>query len=224
MKIIVVHGDDSHTSYERLRVLVDAASKRGWEIDRIFNKNKNIGETLTFSGLFKKDRFVLIENFNLLNKKDLNLINRRLEVDGITVVIYHPGTISKTALKQIKIIHKVEEYKLPKLIWAYLDSFFPGNLKTSLSTLHKLINNEPVEFVFALLSRHLRDVYWAKVDPGGLNLPSWRLGKLQRQASRFSKVQLEMIIKLFANADVDAKTSKVSLADSLDFISITQLE
>ena len=165
MKIIVVHGDHSHTSYERLRVLVDAASKRGWEIDRIFNKNKNIGETLTFSGLFKKDRFVLIENFNLLNKKDLNLINRRLEVDGITVVIYHPGTISKTALKQIKIIHKVEEYKLPKLIWAYLDSFFPGNLKTSLSTLHKLINNEPVEFVFALLTRHLRDVYWAKVDP-----------------------------------------------------------
>lgn len=224
MKIIVVHGDNTFKSYERLKKLVDVAKSRGWQIEKIFNKNKNISEALRSKGLFESNKLVLIENFNLIRKKDFSVLNDQKEATEITTIIYHPATLTKTSIKQIKKTDKVEEYKVPKLIWSYLDSFFPGNLKTSLSILHEIVKTEAIEFVFALLSRQIRDVYWAKVEAEGLDLPSWRLGKLKRQASRFTQEKLENIISLFAKADIDAKTSKVSLIDSLDFISITQLE
>ena len=134
-------------------------------------------------------------------------------------------------MKQLPKIDKVEEFKLPKLIWSFLDSCFPGNAKNALLLLHEIIKNEPVEFVFSLLAKHLRDLYWVKVDSppgqrpsGPVAYPSWRVEKLKRQSHKFSEGSLEDLINSLAQADIKAKTSQGELIDLLDFIIATKLE
>src|SRR3990170_2603019 len=80
------------------------------------------------------------------------------------------------------------------------------------------------EFIFALLARHLRDLYLAKVAPQKLWYQPWRVQKLKRQASLFKEDQLKEIIFSLAEADIVAKTSQVSLGDSLDLLIATKLE
>src|SRR6185503_4577324 len=106
--------------------------------------------------------------------------------DGIegNLVIYSEGTIPITILRKFKKIHKTEEYKLPKIIFQFLEAFYPKN-KSLIQLFTKLTERDSAEFAFALLTRHLRDLYWSKV--GNLPYPSWRVGKLKAQAGKFAE-------------------------------------
>ena len=127
-------------------------------------------------------------------------------------------------IKILPPITKTEEYKLPKLIFKFLESFWPGNAKASIRLLHEVIRDEAPEFVFNLLSRHLRDIYWAMLDKESMSYPSWRVGKLTQQAKRFKDGQVQSLIQTFAEIDIQAKTSKANIIDSLDFIIASELE
>ncbi|KKQ97536.1 MAG: hypothetical protein UT24_C0012G0132 [Candidatus Woesebacteria bacterium GW2011_GWB1_39_12] len=231
MKIIILHGDNTLESYERLQKFIDNAQSRSWEITRISNASQNIPEALVSTSLFDKEKFVVIENANLINKTTANWLKKNGSELNLTLIIYNQGILSQTFLKQLPKIDKVEEFKLPKLIWSFLDSCFPGNAKNALLLLHEIIKNEPVEFVFSLLAKHLRDLYWVKVDSppgqrpsGPVAYPSWRVEKLKRQSHKFSEGSLEDLINSLAQADIKAKTSQGELIDLLDFIIATKLE
>ena len=117
-----------------------------------------------------------------------------------------------------------DEYKLPKLVWNFLNSFYPGNSINCLKLLHRVVINERIEFVFSLLVRQIRDIYWVKIDKGSIGYPSWRLKKLNTQGKNFSKNLLKEIIKDFSKIDIKVKTSNTNLLDSLDFVIATKLE
>ena len=160
MKIIVLHGDDYLKSYDRLQVFVKTARKRGWNIKKITDNSQNIPDALVQDSLFEKEKLVVINNSNLINKSTLNWFKKKSESINATLVIYQDKTLSKTFLKSLPKVDKEEEYKLPKIIWTFLDSFYPGNIKVILSLLHDLIKKQPIEFIFMLLVKHLRDIYW----------------------------------------------------------------
>ena len=224
MKIIVLHGDDSLRSYERLQKFIDVAKSRGLEIEKIYDKSKSVSEVLSSTSLFTPERFFVLEDISLITKGDGEWLKKKIdELDG-TLVIFHEGTISKTFLKSIPAPTKIEEFKLPKLIWSFLDSFWPGDATNALKLLHKLTENEPIEFVFALLARHLRDLYWVQNDVKSVPYPSWRVGKLTQQANKFKNSKLSKIINDLADADIKSKTSSENLLDLLDFIIATKLK
>ena len=224
MKIIILHGDHIEKSYERLQRFIDVAKKRGWRIERITDNKQNISEALVSKDLFGKKKLVIIDGIKLINKKETNWLKKNKESVDVDIVVYQKSTLTKTALKILPQPDKIEEFKLPKLIWNFLDSFFPGNAKVCLNLLHKIIENEPLELVFFLLVKQVRDVYWAKVDSKSLPYPPWRVGKLKKQADKFDKKLLKKIINEFAEADIKSKTSKAKLLDELDFIMATKLE
>ncbi len=224
MKIIVLHGDDYLKSYDRLQVFVKEARIRGWNIKKITDNSQNIQDAIVQDSLFEKEKLVVINNYNLINKSTLNWLKKKPESLNVTLVIYHNNSLSKTFLKSLPKIDKEEEYKLPKIIWAFLDSFYPGNIKVTLSLLHDLTKKQPIEFIFMLLVKHLRDIYWVMQDPISIPYPSWRVGKLKRQSQRYSEENLRKLIFDLANSDIKSKTSKANLIDELDFIISTQLE
>ena len=225
MKIIVLHGDDALKSYERLQKFIDVGQNRSWEIIRIDSKYENIPEALAARGLFEKDKLVIVSDFGLLNKKAISWINQKKKSIGGTLIVYNSSPLSKTKLNSLKSIDKIESFDLPKLIWKFLDSFYPGNSLSSLKLLEELSKSNPVEFVFALLGRHIRDVYWAKIEPDTMPYPSWRVGKLKSQASKFSSSdEIRELINALADTDIESKTGSDSLKDLLDFIIITKLE
>ena len=204
MKVIVLHGDHTTKLYERLNKFIDVAKKRGWGISDEINRTPS---------LFNVERLTVVRKYTLLSKKDVPNISK---TPG-TLVIYNEGTVPQTFIKTLPKDTKVEEFKLPKLIWSFLDNI-------SVKSLHEVIKNEPVEFVFSLLSKRFRDLYWVQASSETLNYQSWQLGKLKRQSERFSKEKIKGIVNKMSEIDVKVKSSKANLTNELDFLLIKSLE
>ena len=212
MKIIVLHGEDTVKNYERLKKFVDEARRRGWEI--LYD------DISTTPSLFGTDRLTVIRDYKLVNAKALKTVSK---IPG-TLVIYHEGAIPQTFIKTLPKETKIEEFKLPKLIWSFLEHLYPGNSDRAVKEFHQIIEKDPPEFVFSVIAKHFRNLYWAKMDPGTLGYPSWRISKLKSQSSKFSEEQLKKIIDLLAKTDVEVKTGKADLILSLDLTILKQLE
>jgi hypothetical protein len=212
MRIVVLHGDDSAKSYERLMKFVDTAKKRNWEI--ITNEFPNT------PSLFGTERLIIYRDFSLLSKKDIKNFDR---FDG-TLVIYNEGALPQTFLKLMPADFKMEKFELPKILFNFLESFYPGNLVGCLKLLHDLIKNQAVELVFFMLGRHMRDLYWVTIDFKTNQFPLWRLSKLRSQAEKFGEERLKRIISKLSDIDIEVKTSKADLLTSLDLLIVKQLE
>ncbi len=212
MKIIVLHGDDIGKSYERFQKFVTEAKRREWEI--LYDDL-----SLTLS-LFGQERLTVIRDYKLITKKILSSLSK---IDG-TLVIYHESDLPKTFLQILPQNTKVEEFKLPKLIWNFLEHIYPGNSEKLVAELHRVIKNEAPEFVFTLAARQLRDLYWVKINSKSLPYQSWRVGKLKSQASKFQTEDLKEIINKLSEIDIQAKTGKSDLISSLDLMILKQLE
>lgn len=222
MKLIVLHGDNIDKVAQRLSVFVDTAKKRGWEIKRIDPDSKlSLPEVLTAGELFEKDKLFLVGNPSKISKSEIEWLKKEGEKVKGNVVVYHEGMISKTVLSTLPKPDKVEEYTLPKLIFKFIEAFYPGNSDTALQLLHQI--TEPPEFVVALLARQLKDLYILSIGEK-LNYPSWRASKLTAQAKKFTPESLREVISELAEADVLSKTSKQDLLSSLDLIILTKLE
>ena len=114
MKIIILHGDSTIKSYERLMKFIEIAKKRNWEI--ITNEFPNT------PSLFGTDRLKVYRDYKLLNLRDIKNFNR---FEG-TLVIYHNGVLPQTFLKQMPKDFTMEKFELPKLLFVFLESFYPS--------------------------------------------------------------------------------------------------
>jgi DNA polymerase III delta subunit len=224
MNIIIIHGDYTTKSYERLQKFVKEAKRRNWSIKKINNKTIDISEELSSQELFDKKRFLVIDDFDLLRKKDINFINKRKADLDLTLIIFKSKILSKTKINKIKEVDKVEEFKLPVLIWRFLESIYPGNSRKCIELFHKIIIKDPPEFIFAMIARHFRDLYWSNLEGSEKEFPSWRHKKLISQAEKFGVDDIKKIINALADIDIKVKTSKANTKDELDFLLITKLE
>lgn len=212
MKFIVIQGEDTQKLYKRLTTFLAEAKKRTWDV---------FTDTLPDTpSLFGTKRLVIYRDYRLLGKRDLKSAEK---VDG-SLVIYNEGNLPQTFIKTLPKDTKIEKYDLPKSIFSFLDSFYPGNAKNTIKLLHETINSEAVELIFYLLVKHLRDLYWARLDPKSMTLPSWRLSKLRGQAGRMTEENLKKYIEDLAQIDMNVKTSKTDLLSSLDFFIIKNLK
>jgi DNA polymerase III delta subunit len=224
MNIIVLHGDDIVKSRVRLEKFIDTAKNRGWELVKIGGEKKSLAETLSSQSLFEKERLFIIEDISTLGKTDLTWLAKKGKTLKANLVIYHAGVLSQTFLKALPTPDKLEEYKLPRIIFDFLNAFYPGNSKRALKLFHEVMATEPAEFVFALLGRHLHDLYLAKISPSSLSYPAWRVGRLTSQSAKFTQESLEDVISHLARIDIEAKTGGPLLSDSLDLAIITKLQ
>jgi hypothetical protein len=212
MKIIILHGDDSAKSYERLMKFVDAAKKRNWEIVT--------DEFPKTPSLFGTDRLIIYRDFSLLSKTDTKNFDR---FDG-TLVIYHDGILPQTFLKLMPADFKMEKFELPKILFTFLESFYPGNSARCLKLLHDLIKTQAVELIFFMLARHLKELYLVGIDPQTSLYPPWKLAKLKSQIEKFGVEKLKKIINELSDIDIEVKTGKADLLTSLDLLIVKQLE
>jgi len=224
MKIIVLHGDDESKLYERLSKFVETAKSRSWEIAYLDDTALSIREQLSSSSLFGSERFFIIRDIARLGKKEAEWLNKKSDDLLGTLIIYHEGYISQIILKSLPKDIKLEEFKLPVILWNFLDGIYPGNSGRSIKTFHQLIEKEAPEFIFTLIAKLFRDLYWVKTDPMSLPYQSWRIGKLKAQTSKFNIEQLKYLIEKLAEIDIKVKTSKSDLVSELDLLMIKQLE
>lgn len=224
MKIIILHGDDENRLFRRFRKFIESAKVRSWEIVYLDESPLSIREQLSFSSLFGNKRFFVLRDIKKLSKKETEWLNKKARDLTGNLIVYNEGYIPVGLLRSLPKDVKIEEFKLPRLIFLFLESLYPGNSKSSIKMFHKIIQKDSPEFVFALASRHFRDLYWARADLKSLPYPNWRVEKLRRQAERFTIVQLRQLISKLAEIDIYVKTSKADLVSELDLLIIKQLE
>jgi len=224
MKIIVLHGDDEKKLYERLSKFVETAKSRSWEVSYLDDKTQHIQEQLSSPSLFGAERFFIVRDVTRLGKKELDWINKNIANLSGNLIIYHEGYISQTILKGLPKDIKVEEFKLPVILWNFLDNIYPGNSEKCIKQFHQIIEKQAPEFIFTLIAKLFRDLYWIKTDEKSMPYPPWRVGKLKPQASRFTVQQLKQLIDILSDIDIKVKTSKANLIDELDLLMVKQLE
>lgn len=224
MNIIVVHGEDTAKSYERLKKFIATAKDRSWEVFYLDESSLSFEENLSSSSLFGNERFFILTDIKLLGKKQFEWLNKKCAVLLGNLIIYFEGGLNTPFLKSLPKNSKIEEYKLPKLIWSFLDHIYPKNYKLVLKELHKIIEEEAPEFVFSLIAKLFRDLYWVKTDAPTVPYPSWRVGKLKIQSSKFNEDELKEIIEKLSLIDIDVKTGKADLTSELDLLFLTKLQ
>ncbi len=224
MKIIILHGDDERKLYARLQRFVETARERSWEVDYLDDPAVKMQETLSSASLFSNERFFVLRDVKRLGKKETEWLNKKhAELSG-NLIIYNEGYISKTILSSLPKDIKIEEFKLPVIIWSFLEHIYPGNSERCVQEFHKIIERDPPEFIFTLIAKLFRDLYWVKTDSSSMPYPPWRISKLKSQSSKFSEEKLKNIISQLAEIDIEVKTSKSDLVSSLDLLIIKQLE
>jgi len=225
MKIYLIHGEYSAKSNEKLHEYITKAKEKNWKIVNFSNDSGfSVQETLSSTDLFDTNKVYILDNLSKLLKKDVDWINNNyLNLKGI-LLLYSNTKIKATIIKKFKNIDKQEEFSLPKNIFSFLESFYPKNSDNCIRLLNEILEKEKIEFIFYLLSKHVRDLYWVKTSPSNIPYPSWRVDKIEKQASRFSLELLIEIINTLSEIDVKSKTSKSNLIDLLDLLIIRKLE
>lgn len=244
MKIVLIHGDNIQKSYARYTHILDVAKSRNWEIIHCGEKDK-LWDILPSQSLFGGERMIALDSVDKVTKKEWEWLGKNnANLEG-NLLLYYPKPAGVTVTKLLPKTTVKEDFPVPKLIWSFLDSFYPGNSKTLLTTFHKITETDAPELVFALICGHLKDIAWAAFGHNGPAYPSWRVSKLKSQAKRWETSsrskgdfrhpelvsgspshysKLISVIKELSEIDIKVKSSDSNLVDLLDFMIVRQLE
>ncbi len=219
MRISLVHGEDTKKAYEKFRGLIDQSKSRGFEIISIDDIRKIVGQSL-----FEDKLVFVLQKPSKVKLADWKWLGQTAAKYNSNMLIYYEGSAPVTLTKNLPKDAKIEKFDLPKIIFTFLDSFYPGNSKNCLRLLDELVKTEAIELVFFLTARHMRDLAWIRFGKETLNLPSWRASKLAQQSGKFEPEKLRRIIFEMSEIDIKNKTSESNLKSMLDILIVKHLE
>ncbi|KKQ75926.1 MAG: hypothetical protein US96_C0001G0002 [Candidatus Woesebacteria bacterium GW2011_GWB1_38_5b] len=223
MKITLICGTHITASRERFQKILDGIHKREWEVVHL-TSNSSITESLRGTSLFEQNKVFVCEDLKILDEKTLKFLEKKVKDLDSNLLLYSKNAVPVKLNNFVKKYGKIEVFDLPKTIFTFLDSLYPGNSRNSIKLFLEVLKTEPVEFVFSLIAGLYRDLYWAKNDPDSMSTSPWRIGKLKNQASRYSNTILIYIITVLADLDIKVKTSQADLSQSLDLFIIKELK
>lgn len=197
--MIILHGEDANKSYERLTTLinelrtkqVDVITQDASEID-LTTLRQEIGS----AGLFGSDKCFVIKNL-LTGQKSKNseklLVILKQETNH-KIILWENKGITATILKKIPKA-KIESFAISPLIFKFLDSIRPNNIKNILLSWKKMQNEdiEP-EFVFSMIVRQIKLMIQAKSGPSFLKLAPYPTRLISQQATYFT---LEHLLDIY---------------------------
>jgi DNA polymerase III delta subunit len=216
--IILLHGDDTANSRKAYGEL-----KKTYPNSVTFEGDAvtltDLTQELSGGGLFSEEKHVFLEQ--LLSKK-----KAAAEREAIIALLTSSGKESVIVLWESKEIDKKtlsffpqaqnRVFKLPQTLFALLDAMKPRNTTTLIDLFHKTIEATEEELAFFMLVRQVRLLLalsnpQATIDETKRMTP-WQRGKLQKQATYFSKEQLILLYKKLFEIEKGMKTGTLSMS------------
>lgn len=226
--IILFHGENQLASRLDLSEKISFYRAKKAEIIKINGLKTNLTEVkqaCESKSLFGEKRLIVVENFfNQLRSKQKNEIqsyfkNLTTEVD---IIFWEKKAITSAQLRQIPANTKVLFFKVEPIIFKFLDSLFPGNLKRSLNLLKQCYQKDSPEMIFYMLCRQIRLLILARdLGKKGLTpMPFWMQNKFLSQSRRFSLDKLLGLHRHLLKIDFEQKTGRaiMSLSFHLDLL------
>lgn len=218
--MIIIHGDNQVESRNFLSKLT--ALQKEKEIVRIEGKEISIDrlkQELENNNLFGKEKFVVIENL-LSQSSSQPILSYLIKTRPKNLVIWENKEINSNKIRQLKAEEKL--FKLPPIIFKFLDSLLPENGRQSLRLMKQAIIQSSPENVFYMLARQVRYLIIAhELGLKGLSeLHPFQQQKIATQAKKFNLSQLLIVHRKLLYIDWQQKTGKTpfDLSAQLDLL------
>ncbi len=210
--ITLLHGDDIEGSRNVLNSLKKSA-KVG-EVRQLNGKSldeSTLTQALESRSFFGGDSLVVIENL-------LSTLGRKTKsIEGFTdilrknekqtdVILWEGKEITPGIVKNLGPSVQVKLFKLPVVIFQFLDGIRPGNTKTVLGLSQQLLQTVPAEVVFVMIVRRLRQLIMLRDNVAPEGLQGWQIGRLTSQAKSFTMEKLVTMYKKLLDTEVSIKT------------------
>lgn len=217
--MLIIHGEDTVQSRNHLSLLLDKAKLEKKEIIKLDGKKLNllaIQEILQSTSFFSPEKLVVIERFfSKPQEKIIKFLNKK---NYPNLVLWETKELYPSQIKGLKTETKL--FKLPAIVFNFLDSVYPANYKASLKLFHEVLKKTSAEQVFYLLIKQVRFMIIANnLGKEGLKgLHPYQAHKIASLCQRFSQEQLLVIHKNLVRIDFNQKTGKtvLDLSSQLD--------
>ncbi len=222
--VTIIHGDDVVSS----RAFLNEQKSKAEAIQSFSNNFTLTDLVLSLEGsLFGTEVAVFIEN--LLGRK------KSKEKEEIITYLSKQKNLKKVflwedaeiPLKTLQLFAPadIKTYKLPKLLFTFVDSIKPNVGKQLVIQFHELLTQTDVDFVFAMIVRQFR-LLLAVSEPDSIEeikrLGPWQITKLNKQRSYFTETKLLSCYNNLFSIDNKLKTGTLSLTlvQAIDFFLI----
>lgn len=209
--IFVYSGEDIISSRKAFLEHLECLKKEDYETVRINGKDAT-EETLILhsspNSLFGQKKLLAIDSLLSGKKfKENEKILKTLSSLECVIAIWENKDFSKAdQLKYPNFVFK--NFKLPQLLFNFLDSIVPGNTKNNLILFEETILSVDPSYLFLMLIRQIRLLILASDKNDLLKLAPWQKGKLQKQAKYFTLEKLKNINRRLLQIDFSQKTSQ----------------
>lgn len=221
--ITVICGEDTVTSRTYFTSLLYDYRKKNYEVkkiepEEIFEINKWMADS---SSLFAQKNIFVVEYLNKKVRRDNKKLKDELEkIDKMKdIQLIDWEDVSAREIKA-GMGGKIKEFKPAKNIFKLTEAVYPGNKKTFLMLLGQLSDGANDQFIFLMLSRHIRSLILTKEGLSSSRIKQWQIYKLNSQAKHWSLDKLLDFYEGLLRIDISLKTgrSPYSVKESLDIL------
>jgi hypothetical protein len=192
--LTIVCGEDIGTARNQFLKLKDDYKKKGFSLQDI--------DTTSLPDLYKNSQGVvdlfgrqsvyvtnnLSAQYKGRTKTEMKDIIQKISTDtDFHILDWESGKSAYDLATIKKITSGFYEFKLSKSIFELLDSTYPGNLKSFLSTLDIISASQDIIFIYTLLWRHVRKLILARNNIFDNKTQPWQRGRITAQAKTWKE-------------------------------------
>lgn len=222
----ILHGEDLVTSRNQLVESLVQAKLAKSEIIQLNGKKCSLTEikqALESQSLFQQQKLIIIQNFfsrpdSKQKKQITDYLAKTFQESHPSqpqLIIWEGKTITPAQLKKFP-SNTIQEFKIPSIIFQFLDQLAPRNSKTNLKLLHQVLNTQPPEMIFGMIIKRLRYLIVSHSQKNSTlqnfkELRAWQIKRIQNQTKKFTLTQLKTLQTQFLNIDYLIKTGQTNL-------------
>ncbi|MCA9372413.1 hypothetical protein KC726_06015 [Candidatus Woesebacteria bacterium] len=224
--LTVICGEDSAAARDALNAIKTRLKEQSFTIEDVgLSDIERLTHQDVVSNLFGQQAVYVIDGLSKKYKgrektpfkEAVQTIAKRKD---ITLIDWEDG-ISAYRISPLKrIATTFNEYKPKKSIFQLLESAYPNNKRTFISTLREVAKTHDDFFIYTMLWKHIRTLIQLTVDPTTLKLAPWQKSKLSMQAKQWKEKRLTLYYYGLTKIDASMKTSaqSFSIIDSLELL------
>lgn len=225
--ITILHGAHIESSRAELNRLI--ASGQSGDVRRVDGKSvdaNTLTQAIESSSLFGGGITIIIERlFAGLGRqaKKIAAYAAILENAGdSTIILWEDKELTPGILKQFGPKTTVRLFKLPVLIFTFLDSIKPGSASSLLPLYERVVSGEAPELVFSMMAKRVRQLMAIADGQMPKELAPWQASRLTTQAKSFTMSELVTLYGKLSDAEYAVKSgaSPFSLREQVELILI----
>jgi DNA polymerase III delta subunit len=215
-QVFVYCGDDIVSSRRAFLTHLEGFKKDNLEVTKVAGKELGLEALEMLScpvSLFGERRAIAVESLlsGQKSKEKEKIVEKLSLLSDCSVVIWESKEFSKTDQLKYPKNFVFKNFKLPQVLFSFLDALSPGNTGANLKYLHEVLTTVEASYLFLMLVRQIRLLILAQNEKALAKLAPWQRSKLVKQAKAFPLPKLLDIYKKLLQIDYQQKTSSLPL-------------